>query len=216
MAEDPGTLDWQRRMASFMTASVIVAAVFFAVVTLWEFRSFQARLFEAEAPFEDVLSSLRPTTYQEQVDVARMRTALALERDIIRRRYGQTNMSIATRLWTRLMGFITGMILALVGAAFILGKLKEDVSEAAAKAGLPGQELSFSVRSASPGIVLAVMGTVLMALSISIQSNFSTEDQAIYFDRVTPTSTPPKPGEASGPAAPALSGMLKPPKPTEK
>jgi hypothetical protein len=47
--------------------------------------------------------------------------AHALERELIARRYDQVNLTVTTRLWTRLMGFITGMILALVGAAFVLG-----------------------------------------------------------------------------------------------
>lgn len=203
MAADRHLLNWQRRMASFMSASVIVAAVFFAVITVWQFASFST---DSATPTE-VQSDLwgpqaiAPSTYREQLELANARAAFALERELIIRRYNQANLTLTTRLWTRLMGFITGMILALVGAAFILGKLSEDFSEATAKAGPPGQEWMFSVRSASPGIVLVVMGTVLMALSISIQATYSVEDKAIYFGRVGQARVP-QPGEALSPAAP--------------
>jgi hypothetical protein len=215
MAEDRQLLAWQRRMAAFMTASVIVAAAFFAIVTLWQYGRFEAILVKPAAALEDVWSRqvIAPTTYEQQFELAKTRAAFALERELIARRYDQANLTLTTRLWTRLMGFITGMILALVGAAFVLGKLSEAVSEAAAKAGLPGQEWSFSVRSASPGVILAVLGTLLMALSITIQASYSTEDRAIYFGRAASTPVVPGPGEAVGPASPTgLSNMLKPPK----
>ena len=65
-------------------------------------------------------------TYDAALRARRARDALALEQELVARRYEQANLMLSTSLWTRLMGFITGMILALVGAAFILGKLQED------------------------------------------------------------------------------------------
>ena len=213
MIEDRQTLNWQRRMTSLMTTSIIVAALFFAVVTLYEFGRFETRLFAPQSISDDVWASvaLTPATYDEQFVLARTRAAFALERELIDRRYTQANLSVATRLWTRLMGFVTGMILALVGAAFVLGKLREDVSEASAKAGVPGHEYSFSIRSASPGVVLSLLGTLLMALSITIQSTFSVQDQAIYFERGASPHSVPGPDEAIGPAGPVLEDTVKPP-----
>jgi len=218
MAQDRHVLNWQRRMASFMTASVIVAAVFFAILTVWQFRSFEVGLVRHATDAEEVWhQTLRPVTYEQEFELSRTRAAFFLERELIARRYDQVNLTLTTRLWTRLMGFITSMILALVGAAFVLGKLSEDVSEAAAKAGLPGQEWSLSVRSASPGIILVVMGTLLMALSISIQASYSAEDKAIYFDRLTPSIVVPPPGVNVGPALPeGLEGLIKPPNKSQR
>lgn len=213
MADDRHVLSWQRRMASFMTASVIAAAAFFAIITVWQFARFETNISQPKDPEVDLWGqvSIPPSSYEQQLELATAHAAFALERELIARRYNQANLTITTRVWTRLMGFITGMILALVGAAFILGKLSEDFSEATAKAGPPGQEWMFSVRSASPGIVLVVMGTALMALSISIQATYSLEDQAIYFGRVGQPRVP-QPGEAIGPALPDdIINRIKPP-----
>jgi hypothetical protein len=213
MTEDRQLLKWQRRMAPFMTACIIAAAGFFAVITMWQFASFKMDIGRPADTPADLWGqqTIAPTTYEQQLDLARARAAFALERELIARRYSQANLTLTTRVWTRLMGFITGMILGLVGAAFILGKLSEDFSEATAKAGPPGQEWMFSLRSASPGIVLVVMGTLLMALSISIQATYSVKDQAIYFGRVG-QSQYLRPDEAIGPAgAEDLNQSIEPP-----
>lgn len=214
MAQDRDVLAWQRRMAAFMTASIIVAAVFFAVVSIWQYSRFEATFSRPAAALEDPWAGLPgPAASSEQrFEVANARAAYALERELVGRRYDQANLTLTTRLWTRLMGFITGMILALVGAAFVLGKLSEEPSEASTKSGVPGLEWSLSVRSASPGVLLAIMGTLLMALSITIQASYSAEDQAIYFNRSNVARAPPAPTDAIGPAsADALKRMIKPP-----
>jgi hypothetical protein len=50
------------------------------------------------------------------------------------------------------------MILALIGATFVLGKLREPESSAAAE----GSLWKFSMTTASPGLMLALLGTILM------------------------------------------------------
>src|SRR5262249_58461153 len=72
--------------------------------------------------------------FNEQMRLEAMRAAYSLERELVARRYEQGNLSYLNRLWTRFMGFVTGMILALVGAAFVLGKLVTDKSELEAAA----------------------------------------------------------------------------------
>ena len=217
MVEDRARIAWQRRMATFMTLSVSLAALFFAIVTAWQFTRFQSLLDQAPPVAADPYAGLsaRATGYDQAFELAQARAAFALEGQLIGRRYQQANLTLTTRMWTRLMGFMTGMLLALVGAAFVLGKLSDEGSEAQATA--PGGAMSFSLRSASPGIILAGLGTALMALSISIQATFDARDQAIYFGRVQAHA--PGPDEAIGPAAPEappLANVLKPPAPRSK
>jgi hypothetical protein len=216
MADDRAVLAWQRRMSAFMTASIVVAAFFFAVVTLWQYNELRSAFTQPPPTLQDPWAGLpsAAATDDQRTELAQDRAAYALERELITRRYNQGNLTTSVRLWTRLMGFITGMILALVGAAFVLGKLSEGTSAAEAK--LPGVEASLSVRSASPGIILAVLGTLLMAMAISIQGSFSAADRAIYFHPAGAPSAPPSPGEADSPAAPPpLAKLIKPPfKPT--
>ena len=201
-------MTWQRRMAPFMTASIIVAAGFFAAVTLWGYSRFESRLTRPPGAPESLwnLQSASSESFDKQFELVRARATYELEREIIARRYDQATLMLSARLWTRLMGFITGMILALVGAAFVLGKLSEDTSELDTKGGPPGQQWSLTLRSSSPGIILAVLGSLLMTLSIAVQGTVNMQDQAIYFQSTTWAAPMPAAGQATSPAEPGKTG----------
>ena len=175
---DDHTRRWQDRMAPLMSAVVIAAAIFFAVVALVRFSSLEAQL-TAQRPSPPVIEwtgDQRPSSLSEQLGVADSIARYELEREIITRRYETAQLAFTARLWTRFMGFMTGMLLALVGAVFVLGKLDTETSEMGAKS--PG--LEFSMKSASPGLVLAGLGTVLMAMSILVPATADANDGAVY------------------------------------
>ena len=194
--------NWQRRMAPLMVAAVVTTALFFAVVTLREFAKIEGWLIEQSIPAAAVIekTGLSPATFDEQLRQSAARESFALEREVIARRYNQGNLLIATRLWTRMMGFVTGMVLALIGAAFVLGKLSEDISELAANSG----GISLSFKSASPGIILSVLGTILMGITIWVPVDLLTQDAALYVGSTPYEGTAGKlgPGEAVSPASP--------------
>ena len=171
---------WQRRMAPFMVGMVVLAAIFFAVVMLVRFGSIERTL---QDPPQSGISipwttaRLAPATWRDQVELANNQADFVLEREIIARRYRQASAMLSLRLWTRLMGFLTGMILAMVGAAFVLGKLTAPASEIAGGA----QGVTLSVKSASPGVVLAALGTLLIAISLLMPVTTDVRDAAVYF-----------------------------------
>lgn len=68
------------------------------------------------------------------------------------------------------------MILALVGAVFILGKLSEDASELTAT----NSAGSMSLKSSSPGIILAALGVVLMITTIVTNHPIQTAGSPIF------------------------------------
>ena len=106
-------------------------------------------------------------------------------------RYRQVNLVMLTRAWTRYMGFVTGMVLAMVGAVFILGKLQESVSKFEAGQGEHGR---VAFESASPGLFLAFFGTFLMALSIWLTVDVTSRDAAVYVAPFVslPAAPPPR------------------------
>jgi hypothetical protein len=118
-----------------------------------------------------------------------------------------------SRVWTSYLGFVTGMVLALVGAAFILGKLQEPVSELSTAL----QGTSISLKSASPGLLLAALGTILMLATIITHHRIDVVDKAVYLRdsaAITPASIADQPplerptaktgGEAVTPEPPSL------------
>jgi hypothetical protein len=168
---------WQRRMAPLMVGAVVATALFFAVISVREFGKIETWLVSQSSPAPTTAASgIQPATFDQQLQLSSAREGFALEREAMARRYNQGNLLIATRLWTRMMGFVTGMILALIGAAFVLGKLSEDTSELMATS----SNVSVSLKSASPGIILCVLGTILMAMTIWVPVDLSTHDAALY------------------------------------
>jgi len=113
-------------------------------------------------------------------DYLHWKTLVLLEESAIQHRYSQVSATLMLRAWTRHLGFLTGMILALVGAIFILAKLSEkETSLSAEAAGAKG-----ALATSSPGIVLAVLGTTLMVVTLTTDFSFTTTDVPVYLRTV--------------------------------
>ena len=124
------------------------------------------------------LLSLGPNpTSQEILAATRLKGAVTLEAANIDNQFHQGGVLLMSRVWTTYLGFITGMIIALVGAAFVLGKLHDEV---ASELKGEGHGLSASLTSASPGLVLAVLGVALMITSIVIHHSIEVTIRALY------------------------------------
>jgi hypothetical protein len=82
-----------------------------------------------------------------------------LEQESTFRRYNQGALLLMSRIFTKYLGFFTGMILAIVGAVFIIGKIREDSANITADV---NEMMKFSIISSSPGIIFGVLGTILM------------------------------------------------------
>jgi hypothetical protein len=171
---------WQARMAPFMVAAIVATALFFAIATIWKFGNIEARLMKPSSESGSAAAwstTIAPRDFNEQMRLEATRAAYGLERELVARRYEQANLSYLNRLWTRFMGFVTGMVLAFVGAGFVLGKLETDKGEFEAAA----SGMSMTMRSTSPGLLLAALGTCLMGLSIAVPVHVSFTDAAVYF-----------------------------------
>ena len=112
----------------------------------------------------------------QRLPAAAVAALTLLELSAIERRYHQANVSLLSRVWTRYLGFVTGMVLAMVGAAFILGRLETASSVATAKTGAA----EFSFTSASPGLILAGLGVVMMITAIVTHHEIQVQDRSIY------------------------------------
>jgi len=101
-----------------------------------------------------------------------------LERFSIQNRYRQANIMMMNSMYLSYMGFVTGMILALVGAAFVLGKLREPETSVGSETPV----WKFSLASTSPGLILAVLGSALMSITILDEGNINVRDTPLYLD----------------------------------
>lgn len=172
---------WQSKLLPLMAGMLVFLALFFLFVTLYQVSDLARHV--TEAPQLDLKAALAGLDRvpdgagaNERLLRATWRTLAELEAHAIARRYHQANLLLMTRLWTRYLGFITGMILALVGAAFILGKMRETAStlDAQSTAG------KVTVASSSPGLILAVLGTALMITTILVDPRIDVQDGPLY------------------------------------
>jgi hypothetical protein len=111
---------------------------------------------------------------------------LRLEAQAMDHRYRQASALLMSRIWTRQLAFVTGMVLALIGAVFILGKLSEGPTDVS----LGGREWRGAIASSSPGLLLAFFGVVLIGISLAVQPKIEVQDRPVYF---APMALMPRP-----------------------
>ena len=200
-----GDTGWQDKLLPLMRGMLISLTAFFIVATLYQAYNIQQRIVDLGREEYRLPSEATGT----EADVWRAR--VGLEAYAIRHRYQHSSLILMSRAWIIYLGFVTGMILAMVGAAFILGKIRESESQLTAK-GAAGE---FSFKSASPGLMMAVLGTALMISTMVIRADVTVTDTPLYFlpevrvsgSAAAPAASPGAPGEISGQGKP-LGGKL--------
>ena len=171
MPENAADLHWQERLLPVMIRMVVGLTVFFFLTSIVQLAYLHLKIQNApqidyERLFEAAGSSAQPE----------FQALVLLDANVLERRYHQANVLLMSRVWARYLGFVTGMILALVGAVFILGKLREEATEVNAGA----QGATFTIRSASPGLVMAFLGVVLMITTIVTHHDIATADSPVF------------------------------------
>jgi hypothetical protein len=106
--------------------------------------------------------------FQNQIDSGAMlnqwMALVTLEAYATESRHRQANVLLLTRVWLRLLSMTAGLILCTAGSLFILGRLKEPDFTASSTGGPNGFGLNLS--SASPGLVFAVLGSILIVIPL--------------------------------------------------
>jgi hypothetical protein len=69
------------------------------------------------------------------------------------------------------------MILAIVGAVFIIGKIREDTTNIE---GSVADQTKLKLASSSPGVIFGVLGTILMLTTLLQHTDISVRDAPLY------------------------------------
>ncbi len=204
-AADRELLRWQRRLLPFMTGFVVaMAGAFFIFSGLHLYQV--TRFIETEhgQNIRGLVESeiAKPTADQLTSDVVTQHTLLLLEADTLDKRYHQASALLMSRIWSRQLAFITGMVMAFLGAVFILGKLSESASQISGGTA----DWKVAITSASPGIILSVLGTVLLVSSLYVRASLDVNDGPAYVNALrrpvlnsSATAAPDKTNDASRP-----------------
>lgn len=184
------TRQWQERLLPVMTGILVGLTLFFFLATFVQLAFLYTNIMQIPepaivSPVEQV--SFEHLTFDQQLSVRQLDYSARLEGYTLSRRYHQAGIWAISSLWLRYLGFVTGMILALVGASFVLGKLEESPSHLEGKV----SAMSFSFQSASPGIILAALGVILMFGNILDRDQLDLTDKQIYFPPNVPSVVSP-------------------------
>ncbi len=189
LREDEYYRKWQTKLLPFMTRMISALTLFFFLASFGQLIYLHVNIRNSPTlNINESFSQLPPSsnlTTQQTIEASKLKALIMLEGHSLERQYHQANVLLMSRVWTSYLGFVTGMVLALVGAAFILGKLREPVSEISTAI----QSTSMSLKSASPGLLLAGLGTMLMLATIITHHKIEVVDKAVYLHD-SPASTP--------------------------
>ena len=191
---------WQAQLLPFMIAMIVGLTVVFFVLGIWLFVTLNSNI-PTQAPTLESLPEIFELAKSENVSLsaqssnlalAQLRVQTQMEEYILKQRYHHANVALISRNWFEFIGFSTGVMLALIGAAFILGKLREAPAEIDATV---SALLRISIVTSSPGIILSLLGTVLIATTMMTHQPISVKDGSVYLPKMANnlpfvTSTP--------------------------
>ena len=130
--ENSGLLEWQRRLLPLMTRFIVaLAAVFFCFSGLYLYQVSQFIQVEHARDIRTLVESqtAKPPGQSASPEEVLQNSLLLLEADTLDKRYHQATGLLISSIWSRQLAFITGMVMAFLGAIFILGKMSEPPSD---------------------------------------------------------------------------------------
>jgi len=176
---------WQRKLLPFMMKALVGFALIFFASTFVIYANLTSKLRHDDRPISESIGQARALSPEAQF--ADWYVRATLEERAIAGRQRQYNAIVEGRLWTRLMGFLTGMVMVLAGSVFILGKLEAEFD---GNAKLPQGE--GAVKTNSPGLVLVVAGTLLLCISLLVTVDVKSEDRLVYLPTFEQPSKQPE------------------------
>ena len=171
---------WQRRLLPLMVGMLVVLTAFFFVASCLQLAFLQNEIRRGPQFFHEeswsLLGKANDAFKRDPLQAAELKALIALEWASLERNYHQASVLLLARIWMNYLGFVTGMTLALVGAAFVLGQLQMAQSDLSAQS----PSLSIALKTSSPGLTLAVLGVALMLATILVHHPIETQDSSAY------------------------------------
>lgn len=201
MSQAPPTprITWQERLLPFMLASLVFVGVFFSVTTYLFFDRLQAELQYNRTEIGATLARAdQPASGPADAGYRDWYVRATLEQMGLQQRFNVQIAIVKGRLWARFMGFLTGMLLALTGCVFVLGQLRAKVVFSGEAQGAKG-----ALDTNAPGLLLALLGTIIIGLALAVPGSVESSDTAIYLPpRVELPATPATAAPLAAPPAP--------------
>jgi hypothetical protein len=179
-------LRWQRHLLPFVTWFVVALATGFFVLSVLDFIELKKVAGSTSNAGEMVAGQIakEPSAALTRDQVVQQ-SLLLLEANALDKRYSQASALLLSRTLTKQLSFLTGIVLAFLGAIFILAKLSESTTQVDGSM----SQWQLKLSSASPGLILSLFGAVLLIVSLVVQTNtISVLDKPVYLGSFKVTS----------------------------
>ena len=176
---------WQKVLFGVGLFCTLAVFVVFVVTTIMQVDEVQKSITQSPTLKDSLIYNLMTKTSPESKDNMIDISLLMLENQTIQKRYHNANMILKSQIYTRYLGFLAGMILSILGAMFILGKFREDPTDAKFESG-EESKLSLQLKSSSPGILLTFIGSLTMMVAMLNRTEVEVTDGAIYIQAAFP------------------------------
>lgn len=185
--DEPARIDWQKKLLPWIIAMPTLLIVVFILLSTIQMRRIENFVYQNNGL---ILKKELPAPSSIQIDSAisskiayiKLYSLASMEEISMNRRYNAAGASMLSGIYTRYLGFFTGMILAIVGAIFVISKFRENLSNIDMSL---AEQMKFRILSSSPGILFAFLGTVLMIVTIIKRSEFAVKDSPLYLNYTT-------------------------------
>lgn len=174
---DPERMPSNQRLL-IICAMLLIAG--FLAIGYHQSQEFKRAVVERPQPDLDKLFGRDATDSLLAIDqrfaLEQWRTLALLEQEIVARRYEQAGLLLISRILVKYLGLATGMIMAIAGSLFIIGRIREETTRVDGH----WQQAKVAVRSSSPGILFGLMGAVLLGLTIVHHRGVHVNDVPLY------------------------------------
>ncbi len=181
-ADTANTQNWQNKIVYWLIGMPTLLILLFIALASRQVNQFNKSM--EIKPDSVLMAKILPmlaTKSQEKASETNLKWAILaqLEQESIFRRYNQGGLLIMSRIFVKYLGFLTGMILTILGAVFIIGKFSESSSTIDASW---EEKIKINFVTASPGIIFGVLGTILMLSTILQHNDIVVQDSPLYLN----------------------------------
>ncbi|MCA9423305.1 MAG: hypothetical protein KC592_19960 [Nitrospira sp.] len=177
-------MNWHQKIFPIVTVVIISLVVVFIVISLQQFSAISKNLNSMSPvnaqPIIDKAMGVDKKALDESFEsgsyIAQWAGLFMLETAAMERRHHQANALLASRLWIRYLAVMAGIILIAVGSIFILAKLNETPTEIEGES----QAIKLKLTSASPGLVMAILGAMLIMTAVLHNPSIELKDGRAY------------------------------------
>ena len=180
MDQEAPSEGWQRKVLPVMTRAIATMGFLFFVSSLIQVHLMGAELRMQPETKPWLATSLGGFSGDIQAELMRWNSLVVLEHETLRARTQSVNAVILRQASLMHLGFLTGMVLCLIGAVFVLGRLQTPVSSLSGEA----HNAKAALRTSSPGIVLAALGSALIVATLFHHYQFNLPEKVVYLPAV--------------------------------